>query len=170
MEERGFTLMELLAVLSVAAILLTIAVPGYAFLVNTGKLATATNDLMSAVQLARSEAVKRRVRVTVCKSRGTAIACDTAANWQQGWIVFVDGATRGAVDAGDSVLWVAAGFDSQIEIDTSNFSNYISYRSDGVSQGQNNLATGSISLCLAGDRREIIVNSTGRPRLRRDTC
>lgn len=170
MRRRGFTLVELLVVLAVAAILLTMAVPGYAFLANASRLAAATNDLMTAVQLARSEAIKRGVRVTVCKSGGSVTACDAAADWQSGWLVFVDTGAQGVVDGGDAVLWVRASSEPQIEIDTTNFSDYISYRANGVSQGGNNLATGRFSLCLAGSQRDIIVNNTGRPRLDTDTC
>lgn len=170
MRGRGFTLVELLVVLAVAAILLTMAVPGYAFLANASRLAAATNDLMTAVQLARSEAIKRGVRVTVCKSGGSAVACDAGADWQSGWLVFVDAGAQGVVDAGDAVLWVRASSEPQIEIDTTNFSDYISYRPNGVSQGGNNLATGRFSLCLAGNQRDIIVNNTGRPRLDTDAC
>lgn len=96
MGRRGFTLVELLIVLGVGSILLAIAVPGYGFLMNTSRLAAVTNDLVTALQLARSEAVKRGMRVTVCKTgdAGTVpSACDATANWHEGWLVFVDDGT-----------------------------------------------------------------------------
>ncbi len=106
---RGFTLVELLVTLAIGAILLAIAIPGYAFLINASRLTAVTNDLVSALHLARSEAIKRGMRVTVCKtSNATAAtpACDTTASWQQGWLVFADGGTRGVIDSGDTLLWV----------------------------------------------------------------
>ena len=80
MERRGFTLVELLIVLAVGSILLAIAIPGYAFLVNASRLATVTNDLVTVLHLARSEAIKRGVRVTVCKTgnAGAATPADHA--------------------------------------------------------------------------------------------
>lgn len=172
MGKRGFTLVELLVVLAVAAILLAIAIPGYAFLANASKLAAATNDLMTAVQLARSEAIKRGVRVTVCKSGGSATACDAAADWQAGWLVFVDGGTRGVVDGNDALLWVQDRRSVGVSITSSgtNFSRYISYQPDGRSQGSNNIANGKLSICVSGSRRDIVVNRAGRPRLETDIC
>src|SRR4030066_971324 len=98
MNGRGFTLVELLVVLAVGAILLAIAIPSYAFLVNTNRLAAATNALFSYLQLARSEAIKRATRVTVCKSSNAMAAQpsgNAAAAWQGGWVIFVDGGAKG---------------------------------------------------------------------------
>lgn len=170
MEGRGFTLVELLVGLAVAAILLAMAIPGYAFLANASRLATTTNDLMTAVHLARSEAVKRGMRVTVCKSGGSATACNGAADWQQGWIVFVDGGTRGAVDAGDVVLWVRDGGSPYATIASTNYNRYISYLSNGRSQGSNGLANGRFEICVQGSQRDIVVNRVGRPWLDAKTC
>lgn len=170
MKGRGFTLVELLVGLAVAAILLTIAIPGYAFLVTAGRMAAATNDLVSALHLARSEAVKRGVRVTVCKTGGSAAACDAAAGWQMGWMVFVDGGTRGVVDGSDTPLWVQRDSLPGVGITSNNYARYISYLPNGRSQGSNGLPNGTISICLAGQRRDIVVNSSGRPRLETDTC
>lgn len=170
---RGFTLVELLVGLAVGAILLAIAFPGYAFLVNTSRLAAVTNDLVSAIQLARSEAVKRGTRVTVCKTDDAMAAmpvCNTAANWQQGWLVFVDGGVRGVVDAGDIVLRQQDRAPAAVVITASNFSTYISYKPSGISQGPNNFPNGTLFVCVAGEQRDIVVNGTGRVRLEFKTC
>ena len=162
---RGFTLVELLVVLAVMGILLTIAIPGYAFLMNTNRLAAVTNDLVSAIQLARSEAIKRGMRVTVCKtSNAMAVTptCDTTASWQQGWLVFVDGGTRGVIDPSDTLLWLQDRASTVATITTSNYNNFISYLPGGVSQGSNGLANGTLRVCVAGNRRDIIINTTGQ--------
>jgi type IV fimbrial biogenesis protein FimT len=171
MNGRGFTLVELLVVLAVGSILLAIAIPSYAFLVNTNRLAAATNALVSSLQLARSEAIKRATRVTVCKSSNAMAAqpsCNAAAAWQEGWIIFVDGGTKGMTDGADEILRVYG--PGNITYTASNFNSYISFLSHGRSQGPNGLGNGTFSLCLAGELRKIILNSTGRIRLEKGTC
>ena len=173
MDRRGFTLVELLVVLAIGAILLTIAVPSYAFLVNSSRLAAVTNDLVTALHLARSEAIKRNMRITVCKTSSAMAAtpaCDSTADWQQGWLVFVDGGTRGVIDSNDVLLWVQDRVSSQASITTSNYGSFVSYLPNGVSQGSNGLANGTLRICVAGNRRDIIINTTGRPRLSSSTC
>ena len=173
MNGRGFTLVELLVVLAVGAILLTIAIPGYAFFMNASRLTALTNDLVTVLHLARSEAVKRGTRVTVCKTSNamaTTPACDTTASWQQGWLVFVDGGTRGVIDSGDTLLRVQDRVSAEAAISASNYSSFVSYLPSGVSQGPNGLANGALRVCVAGNRRDIIINSTGRPRLSSNTC
>jgi type IV fimbrial biogenesis protein FimT len=175
MKWRGFTLVELLVALAVGAILLTIAIPGYAFLVNASRLATATNDLVTTLHLARSEAIKRGIRVTVCKTSSPGAvtpACDATASWQQGWLVFVDGDTRGVIDGGDLPLWVQHRSPPEVSITSTEFDAYISYLPNGRSQrSQNeNFSNGRISVCAAGNRRDIVINNAGRPKLETHTC
>ncbi len=169
----GFTLVELLMVLAMIAILWTIAIPGYSFFVNGSRLTTVTNDLVTALQLARSEAIKQRKRITLCKTRNpynAVPACDPLASWQHGWLVFVDSGTVGVIDAGDNLLWVQNSVPTTVTITTSNFSNYVSYLSSGESQGPNGLGNGIIRVCVGSNRRDIIINNTGRIRLVADTC
>lgn len=173
MGRGGYTLVELLIVLAVAAILLTIAIPSYSFLVNGSRLTVVTNNLITALHLARSEAIKRSMRVTMCKtsSATSAIpACDASASWQQGWLLFVDGGTAGVIESGDTLLWVQDSVSADVTITTSNFSSYVSYLASGKSQGPNGLANGAIRVCVDSSRRDIIINNTGRIRLATHTC
>ncbi len=173
MMSRGYTLLELLTTLTLAAVLLTIAIPSYSFFVNTTRLSTVTNDLVSSLQLARSEAIKRGQRVTVCKTSSAMNAvpsCDTAANWQQGWLIFVDSGIRGIVDTDDNLLRVQGSVSPAATITANNYNAFISYLPRGISQGPNGLANGTLKICVANNQRDIIINITGRIRLASSTC
>jgi type IV fimbrial biogenesis protein FimT len=82
--KRGFTLIELMVTLAVLGILLGIAVPSYQTFVMNSRMASQTNDLITALSLARSEAVKRAANVTVCASSDGATC---TGGWEAGWIV-----------------------------------------------------------------------------------
>lgn len=56
---RGYTIFELLVAVAIGAILWMIAIRGYTYLVHKNTLTVVTNDLVTALHLARSEAVKR---------------------------------------------------------------------------------------------------------------
>jgi len=102
---RGFTLIELLVTLSIAAILLGVAVPNFVTFIQNNRLATQANDLVTMLNYARSEAVKRNQTITVCSSTdGT--SCAGSTTWDGGLIVFVDTDGDGVVDGGEAVLQV----------------------------------------------------------------
>jgi type IV fimbrial biogenesis protein FimT len=87
----------------VAAILLALGAPNLSTLILDNRRATAINDMVSDMMLARSEATKRAVTVSVCKASGLLAACDGAAGWQDGWLVFTDLNNDGAfADDGDA--------------------------------------------------------------------
>lgn len=180
----GFTLIELMVTISVLAILLAIAVPSFQSFILNSRLTATTNDLASALAVARSEAVKRATRVTVCKSANSGVTnptCSTAANWQDGWIVFVDGGTAGTVDGTDSsnILRVFQPTVSNgMEINGGvNFANWLSYLPSGVSVGNGNLANGTFTVDFAtcpspaiNMARTIVLNATGRAMTTRINC
>ncbi|MGC8697386.1 MAG: GspH/FimT family pseudopilin [Halothiobacillus sp.] len=62
---RGFTIIELMITLTVAAILLAIAIPSFTYLTVSSKLTTTANNLVNALGTARSEAIKRNANVVV---------------------------------------------------------------------------------------------------------
>jgi type IV fimbrial biogenesis protein FimT len=101
----GVTLVELLVTLSIAVILLAVAVPSYKALVLNGRRTALANELVLALTFTKSEAVKRGVPVTLC-SRETNTTCADSTTWDNGWLVFVDAGTAGTVDGADLVLMV----------------------------------------------------------------
>ncbi|MGB5065269.1 MAG: GspH/FimT family pseudopilin, partial [Candidatus Competibacter sp.] len=66
--KSGFTLIELMITVALAAIVLTLGVPAFQETIRNNRLATTVNDFISSLNLTRSEAIKRGTRVTLCKS------------------------------------------------------------------------------------------------------
>lgn len=83
---RGLTMIEMLITVVILAILMAIAIPSFRDASLGSRLAAAANDLLASVQLARSEAIKRNVPVTLCASANGS-TCTTSGGWEQGWIV-----------------------------------------------------------------------------------
>jgi len=83
-KQRGFTLIELLVTLSIAVVLLTVAVPSFQSFLLQSRLTGHTNDLVLALALAKSEAVKRGINVSVCASSDSTTC---TGGWGDGWIV-----------------------------------------------------------------------------------
>jgi type IV fimbrial biogenesis protein FimT len=82
----GFTLLELMLVISIMGVLVTLAIPGFGYLSANTKVKSASTELYLAMIRARSEAVKR--------NRAVSISAD-AAGWQAGWQIVVDGNNDG---------------------------------------------------------------------------
>lgn len=150
---RGFTLIELLVTLTVASILLTLAVPSYRDFVMNNRLATASTDFLTSLAMARSEAVKRGEGVTVCSSTDQATCTNSA--WNLGWIV--------QVTATNEVLRVHEGLNGAISLTNAANNKSIEYRPTGFLNGG---TANTFNLCdsRSGETgRQIDITGTGRP-------
>lgn len=111
----GFTLIELMVTLAVAAILLSTAAPSFVMLIANNRAASAANDVLASLHFARSEAVKRAADVSLCPSSDGA-GCIDGTSWADGWILFVDTNGNQSRDAGEELLRVHDGFAAAVQI------------------------------------------------------
>ena len=81
MREMGFTLIELMITLVVAAIILSVAAPSFVRVIDNNRITTATNDFSASLALAKTEAVKRNRNVKLIAKNG---------DWAQGYEIGVD--------------------------------------------------------------------------------
>ncbi|MDD2724768.1 MAG: GspH/FimT family pseudopilin [Methylovulum sp.] len=165
----GFTLIELMMTLAIASIVVGIATPSFQSMISNSRLTASTNDFVSALSLARSEAVKRSVRVTVLRKGPTAGA------WESGWDVFVDADGDNALDpnAGaclpnaDCLLRTYDGLPAGYTLTTGgSYDDHAVFLPNGLSGTP---IGDTFTLCDGthddGQSRKIIVNSTGRARV-----
>ncbi|MDG2524560.1 Tfp pilus assembly protein FimT/FimU [Stenotrophomonas sp. HITSZ_GD] len=98
---RGFTLVELMVTIAVLAILVAIAFPSFEATFRSNRVATTNNALLSALSMARSEAVRNTRGGGVCAS-ADGEGCN--GNWSNGWIAFADNDGSGDFTDGDTVI------------------------------------------------------------------
>ncbi|MCF6190441.1 MAG: GspH/FimT family pseudopilin [Cocleimonas sp.] len=171
----GFTLIELIITISIAAILMSMAVPSYKNMIDSNRLSTGTNEFISALILARSEALKRSQNVRVCTSADSTNCSAAETDFGKGWVVFVDcdddGVVGTAVDCdGDAATPVVTELikarsslsNVQIKAGTASFFEYnFSGRSAGTVTFNVQKKVGGT---VEGPVKDIVVSRSGRIR------
>jgi type IV fimbrial biogenesis protein FimT len=151
----GFSLIELMAVLAIAAILLMIGIPGFGSLIQHQRMTATVNEFFAAINLTRSEAIKRGVRVDLMPAGGE-------SDWAKGWVIFVDKNNNREQDAGDEIIFSHGPVPGGIAIEPrfgGSAVKYLAYNGTGHTQA------GSFSFSQNREvMRKIIINFLGRPR------
>lgn len=165
--KRGYSLIELLVTLMVAAILAAVAAPNFGEMYRQQQLNDHMTELVNAHRLARSESANRGRTVTVCKSAdattSTPTCGDDTVEWEDGWIVFqnTDNDSPAVIDSGEPVVRVAAALKSSLTLrGTSTVDPHVSYLATGE------VATpGMLVLCDNASlsySRALFISITGR--------
>lgn len=167
---KGFTLLELMVTVAVAAVLLSVGVPSFRGVVMDNRMVRDSNQFVASINLARSSAVRFQRNATICTSSNFDAAlptCSGSTDWSNGWIVWVDKDRDGATDAAE-ILAVHAPIDDSTAFSSANAAQF-SYdaRGFGVSPADN--------LTMCDDRsgetgRSIRVNNVGRTNISRQGC
>jgi type IV fimbrial biogenesis protein FimT len=167
--QGGFTLIELIFTLVVAGVLITIAVPQFTQALRNNDRNSQLNVFVSSLNLARSEAVTRGARVTMCRSTNGA-TCNTdvssEGNWESGWIVYVDldadGIFEPASPNNEPLIRVFEPLKGSLTL-RSNYENFIGFLPTGTSVG--NGFGGTFRFCDdrgASESFNVVINQTGR--------
>tara|TARA_R110002110_G_scaffold271566_1_gene486948 strand:+ start:46262 stop:46795 length:534 start_codon:yes stop_codon:yes gene_type:complete len=170
---RAFTLIELMVTLAVFMIVVGLAVPAMQSLIANNRSITLTNELVSSMYIARSEAVKRGVSVSVCPAGNQAFT-SCGNNWSVGWLVFVnpDENTTFANNATETLIRAHAVSGQTAAVTTTPASSLITYTASGFAHANttnlsiNILQTG----CTGNNGRNILIPFTGRPLLSNIGC
>lgn len=163
---RGVTLIELLVVIAIIGILTVVATPAFQETIARNRIAAQSNEFLSTLNFARTEAIKRGHSITLCQS-SNATTCASIGGWEKGWLAFADTNANNTLDMGEASIrvWSAlnAGF---FLIGSSNVANSIRYDARGMAQN-----TGHLLLCKGtkiNGARAIVV-TTARPRVSYDS-
>lgn len=167
---HGVGLIELLVVLAIVAVLVAAAGPSFVGIAASLRLRSAADALVRDLSLARSEAIKRNARVVICKSR-SGRACETAINWDAGWVIFQDNDNDGQVGADDLVIHQQAALEGNLVISGNTpVANYVSYTPLGTSRYiTGTFQAGTFTVCQRSpepsEARDIVLSNTGRARI-----
>ena len=172
----GMSIIELMLTVSIVAVLAALATPSFTGMIQNSRIRSQSSDLMTNLAIARAEAAKRSVRVTLCASttwQSASPSCTGggAGAWASGYIVFADVDGSGTFDAGtDTVITVAEPLTGGNTLVSNNFTGAGAVAADKFQyrpSGATNLpaAGGTFKLCDARTGnfgRQITIGVTGR--------
>ena len=167
--QGGFTLLELMVTIAIAAIVLSVGVPSFRGVIMDNRLVSQANQIVTSIKIARSAAVRFQRNATVCASSNfdaTTPSCSASNDWSNGWIVWVDKDRDATTDANE----VISVFGPIHNASTLN-SGAPSFTYDA--RGFATTGGGDLTLCdnrTAETGRLIRVNAVGRTNVSRQGC
>lgn len=163
----GSIFVELLIGLCLIALVATLAAPMYGRWIASRQLANHAEFLAETLNRARSEAVKRGVRVDLCKTIDLR-QCAESGGWESGWLMFVDADRNGEIESADDVIRAEGPPGNGITIRANHpLDEYVSYTSFGYArQLSGALQMGTFVVCKPGQNAiHVILANSGRVRI-----
>lgn len=159
---RGFSLVESLVVVAVIGLMLGLAVPNVQRLLASRQVLAAAQAFVRDMAWARSEALKRSMRIGICTSVNGQVCGNQG--WASGWIVFVDDNGNGVLDGSDELLRVQAalGVASMASSSPANDHLQFVFQSQGVARS----AAQSLMVTASDQQRLVCVSMQGRAAMR----
>ena len=168
----GFSLLELMMVLVMAAIILGIGAPSFQASLQRNRLQSTVSDVATSLSFARAEAVILSEPVALCPTVDTA-SC-SGSNWETGWLLFVDNgagtggaALDGTLNGSEELLRIGSPSPTGVTVRTiglPSFQNIVFLEDGRLLQGQ----AGTFVICDArGEQasRALVVSVSGQARL-----
>jgi len=101
--QQGFTLIEVLITIAIAAILLSIVVPSFTSLIESSKARTTREKLVSSIYAAKQQSQSERINVYLCStSNGT--SCLDTTSWGSDWLIYEDNDISGDLSNNDTII------------------------------------------------------------------
>jgi len=153
----GFTMIELMVAIVVAAIIIVFAVPSFETTINSGRLSGASNEMLAGFQAARMEAIRSNRRTLLCLSAtpdaATPACLAAGATTATGWIVYADANKDAAPTAGEVVRVGTVNPKVRIKAST-NFGKQIMFHADGIAYKADGTTPlqGALAFCIPTKR------------------
>ena len=169
---KGFTLIELMVTIAIAAILMVVAVPSLITYQRNSEMTSFANTLLASINAARGEAMKRGRYAMVVPADGVA--------WASGWVVFVDvNVTRTYSAASDILVTTKEAPPSFLNVSgngpAGEAAPYIMFDPSGYAAKKSTSATANLTLTItrndvstseaAEQTRLVVIAKTGRARV-----
>ena len=159
---RGFSLYEALIAIAVVSTLTAIGVSSFQLMILNQRMSGAINALVTALHLARSEAIKRGEPAVLCPSPDGRACVHGGRHWEAGYLLYIDRNHNHAVDADETVVRVFGTSDG-LRLRTNLGRDDVRYLPNGLASGTNTTFT----VCDARGRstpKAVVVSNTGRVR------
>ncbi len=164
---NGFTLLELIATISISSILMSIALPSFDNLKSRSEIKAQVQNLQATLRLGRQTAIQNNQKTTLCP---TSDGKSCSNDWSQGYMLFIDLNADRNLNHDDSILNLQLNTNENITLNWKAFGykNSFQWHHTGITNHQNGL----FSFCYNNkpkQTRALIVSKSGRVRHSKDS-